>query len=52
LKIEAQEHALIEALMLAGRLNERQALCRDEVTRAAEGVLREFASRWRNGSKI
>jgi hypothetical protein len=43
---EVYEHAFAEALMLAGRLTERQALRRDQLTRAAEGILAEFTERW------
>ena len=47
LKIEAREAELAEAMLLAGRLTERQALDRAELARAAGDMVREWCERWR-----
>jgi hypothetical protein len=44
---EVVEHDFAEALLLSGRLSEREALRRDQLTRAAEAILCEFTARWR-----
>ena len=46
---EVREHLFAEALLLSGRLTERQALRRDQLTRAAESILSEFTARWVDG---
>ena len=43
---EVNEHDFAEALLASRRLDERQALCRDHLARAAEEILREFTRRW------
>jgi len=47
LSVEIKEAEFAEALLLANRLSERAALRRDQLTRAASDVLREFTDRWR-----
>ena len=49
---EVCEHAFAEALIISGRLDERQALQRDELTRAAASILAEFTQRWRRSRQI
>jgi len=44
--VEFHEHRFAEALLLAGRINEAEALNRDHLVREAEYVLAEFATRW------
>ena len=39
---EVYEHAFAEALLISGRLTDRQALRRDQLARAAESILAEF----------
>ena len=46
LSIEVKEAEFAEALLLAERLTDRQALRRDQLTHAAESVITEFAERW------
>jgi len=41
------EYGFAEALLMAGRLTEAEALPRDMLVRAAEDILREFIERWR-----
>jgi hypothetical protein len=43
---QVKEAEFAEALMLAGRLTDRQALRRDQLTREAESILAEFTDRW------
>jgi len=43
---EVREHDFATALLASRRLDERQALCRDHLARAAEEILREFTRRW------
>jgi hypothetical protein len=43
---EVRENAFAEALLLSGRLTDRQALRRDQLTHAAESILSEFTDRW------
>ena len=43
---EVREHEFAEALLASRRLDERQALHRDHLARAAEEILREFTRRW------
>ena len=52
LRVEIKEAEFAEALMLAGRLTDRAALHREQLTRAAESVLAEFAARWRSSRQI
>jgi hypothetical protein len=47
LSVEVREAEFAEALLLASRLTDRQALRRDQLTRAANDILQEFADRWR-----
>jgi hypothetical protein len=46
INVQVKEAELAEALMLAGRLTDQAALRRDQLTRAAENILVEFADRW------
>jgi hypothetical protein len=48
LPIEACEVEIVEALIISGRLTEAESISRDAITRAAEGVLREWCQRWRH----
>jgi hypothetical protein len=41
-----KEAEFAEALLLSGRLSEREALHRDQLTRGAESILAEFTQRW------
>ena len=43
---EVREHDFAQALLLSRRLDDRQALRREELARAAEDILREFTRRW------
>lgn len=45
--VQFHEHEFAEALLMAGRLTESEALHRDKLVRAAEDILREFTERWR-----
>ena len=48
--VQFHEHAFAEALLLSGRLTDRQALHRDRLVREAESILSEFTARWLMGS--
>jgi hypothetical protein len=43
---EVKEAEFAEALLLAGRLSDRQALRRDKLASAAGAILQEFVARW------
>jgi hypothetical protein len=47
LSLEVREVEFAEALLLAKRLTDRQALRRDQLTREAKDILQEFTDRWR-----
>jgi hypothetical protein len=49
---EVVEHEFAEALILSGRLSEREALRREQLTHAAESILSEFTERWRRSRRI
>jgi len=44
--VQFHEHAFAEALLIAGRLTEADALHRAHLVREAESILAEFAERW------
>jgi hypothetical protein len=46
LRVEVAECPLAEALIVAGRLTNRQAVDRGELEAAAAAVLTEWAARW------
>jgi hypothetical protein len=46
LKVEADEFELVEALMQAGRLDERDGLNRARVEQAVARLISDWASRW------
>lgn len=52
LPIEVNEHDVAAAMIESGRLDERQALDRAELKRAAEILVREWAQRWRGSSRL
>jgi hypothetical protein len=47
--IDADEHALAEALIAAGRLSEAEALRPEMVRRELSGLVNDFICRWRHG---
>jgi hypothetical protein len=49
LAVEVDEGALVEALLAAGRLDERQALDRKAVQSAVASVLAQWTERWASG---
>jgi hypothetical protein len=46
LNVEVIETAFVEALLIADRLSEREALQRGKLAGAAEKILTEFTARW------
>jgi hypothetical protein len=46
IRCEICEHDFAQALLTSRRLDERQALRRDELARAAEQILHEWCQRW------
>jgi hypothetical protein len=48
-QIDADEHALAEALILSGRLTEGEALQPELVGRELSALVADFISRWRHG---
>jgi hypothetical protein len=46
LRVEVHEHSIAEALIVAGRLTDAEALCRGRVERELAKVIQEWASRW------
>lgn len=47
-RIDADEHALAEALILSGRLTEAEALRPDLVRRELSALIADFIARWRH----
>jgi len=45
--VQFHEHEFAEALLISGRLNEAEALRRDQLVREAESILQQFIDRWR-----
>ena len=50
LRVELCEHAFAAALVDAGRLDERRALCRDQLEQQAGAILAEWIEHWRDAS--
>jgi hypothetical protein len=46
LNVEISETPFAEALLISGRLSEREALRRNELAGAAEKIIAEFTGRW------
>jgi len=49
---EVVECNFVEALIISGRLTEREALRREALTRGAESILAEFTARWLRSRQI
>jgi hypothetical protein len=48
-RINVDEHALAEALILSGRLTEQQALRPELIERELAALVADFIGRWRHG---
>ena len=46
LLVEVEEHQIAAAMVAAGRLTDRQALCRAEIEREAAAIIAQWACSW------